>query len=220
MDAGPAWIAYKKGLAEIVAAEVHDGETYYTAALFTKKDSMLKDIQDIKGKRIAFTSITGSSGFIVPVGRMIENGMIIPKYDNLVGVEEALKETFEQYIFAGGYGQALDLVAKWKVDVAAGSLRFFETKAKPEIREEVKVMIKMGRVPTHVLVVSNELPEHLKVKITQVFLDLSVGENANIINQIYGIDGLILTNAEDHLSEFGSAIDSISGIAKKKWGIS
>ena len=219
MDSGPAWIAHKRGHSQVVAAEIHDGETHYTAALFAKKDSEISSLQDLEGKRIAFTSITGSSGFILPVGRMIDLGIVSPKSDGLVGVEEALKETFLKYIFSGGYGPAIDLLSKGEVDVAAGSLRYFETKVKHEVREEIKVIQKIGKVPTHVVMTSNTLPDEWRLRVTLAMLRLNLPENIDLIRDLYGVDGLIPTTTEIHLGDLGKAMDTMTRISEDKWGI-
>ena len=75
MDAGPGWITHKKTGAEIVLAEVVDGKIYYQATVFARAgDDSIKTLDDVIGKRVAFTSMTGSSGFVRPIGTLIEKG--------------------------------------------------------------------------------------------------------------------------------------------------
>ncbi len=219
LDTGPAWIAVRKSFAEVVAAEDQAGETYYYSVLFVRKDSAIGSLRDIVGKRIAFTSVTGSGGFILPAGKMVEAGLLRPKGEGWAGVEAGLKDIFSKYVFAGSYGQALELLAKGEVDVAAGSLAFFESQAKPEIKEQIRVLEKLGRVPSHVLVISKTLPEDWRLKITLAFINLNKDENRHILRELYGVDALVATTAEAHLEEFGKAIDSLTGIVEKKWGI-
>ena len=219
MDAGPAWIAYNRGSADVVFAEVHKGETNYTAAVFVQKGSKLSDLPDLIGTRIAFTSLTGSSGFILPIGSMIEQGLITPESNDLVGVEAGLKKAFKQHTFAGGYGPALTLLATDKVDVATGSVRFFNERADSNIKSNVKIMKEIGKVPNHVIVLSNALDESSKLEIIEAFSKLNEPDNAHILDNLYGVSSIVPTNAVDHIGDFGYALDNLSAIAEKKWNI-
>jgi hypothetical protein len=51
--------------------------------------------------------ITGSSGFLMPIGSMIAGGLIEPAGSELVHLESALRDAFASTIEAGGYQQAL-----------------------------------------------------------------------------------------------------------------
>jgi len=105
MDAGPAWIAHKRSGAEVVLAEVVNGKVNYQATVWTKADNdSIQTIGDTLGKRVAFTSITGSSGFVRPMGTLITQGHIDLVGDDLVALENALVDSFESYTFAGGFG--------------------------------------------------------------------------------------------------------------------
>lgn len=212
MDTGPAWIAYRRAGAEVIAAEVNAGQTYYWAAIFVRRDSDIKSLEDLRGKRIAFTSITGSSGFILPVGRMVEAGILRVKGDGFAGIENGLKETFTRYIFAGGYGPALDLLYRGEVDAAAGSEVYYETAAKPELKENVKILTRLGKVPSHVVVVSKDLPETVKLKLTIALQRLNEPNKRDILVKLYGVDALVPTTTTAHMGEFGKAIDQLIGL--------
>ena len=72
-------------------------------------------------KRVAFTSITGSSGFVRPMGTLVTDGHIDIEGNDIVALEQALANNFESYTFAGGYKAALNLLINGDVDVAFGS---------------------------------------------------------------------------------------------------
>ena len=78
-------------------------------------------IEDTLGKRVAFTSITGSSGFVKPMGTLVTSGYVNIQGDDIVALESALVDSFEAYTFAGGYKAALELLLNDNVDVAFGS---------------------------------------------------------------------------------------------------
>ena len=61
MDTGPAWIAHNRAGAEGVLAEVVNGKVNDQATVWTKVDNnSINSLEDTVGKKVAFTSITGS----------------------------------------------------------------------------------------------------------------------------------------------------------------
>ena len=122
MDTGPAWITHERTGAEAVLAELVKGKVNYQATVWTAVDNdSINTIEDTVGKRVAFTSITGSSGFVRPMGTLVTDGHINIEGNDIVALEQALANNFESYTFAGGYKAALNLLLKGDVDVAFGS---------------------------------------------------------------------------------------------------
>jgi phosphonate transport system substrate-binding protein len=103
-------------MAELVAGKVN-----YQATVWALADNdSINSIEDTVGKKVAFTSITGSSGFVRPMGTLVTDGHITIEGDDIVALESALVNNFESYTFAGGYKAALTLLLEDKVDVAFG----------------------------------------------------------------------------------------------------
>ncbi|HIO85410.1 MAG TPA: phosphate ABC transporter substrate-binding protein, partial [Candidatus Nitrosopelagicus sp.] len=101
MDTGPAWIAHNRAGAEVVLAEVVKGKINYQATVWTKADNnSINSLEDTLGKKVAFTSITGSSGFVRPMGTLVTEGHINIEGNDIVALEAALADSFERYTFA------------------------------------------------------------------------------------------------------------------------
>ena len=95
MDTGPGWIAHQRSGAEVVASEVVAGKVNYQATVWAKADNdSINSLAETIGKRVAFTSITGSSGFVRPMGTLVANGDVQIQGDDLVALEAALAEYF------------------------------------------------------------------------------------------------------------------------------
>jgi len=104
MDTGPAWITHQRTGAEAVLAELVAGKVNYQATVWTLADNdSINSLEDTVGKRVAFTSITGSSGFVRPMGTLVNDGYVSIVGDDIVALESALANNFESYTFAGGY---------------------------------------------------------------------------------------------------------------------
>jgi phosphonate transport system substrate-binding protein len=120
LDGGPAWIAHKRTGAEVILAETNKGAAFYWAEAFTKVGSGITSIDQLAGKRLAFTSRTGSSGFLMPIGTLVAEGRLPVEGEGLDALERALQATYRSTIDAGGYQQALKAVLDGRADVAFG----------------------------------------------------------------------------------------------------
>ncbi|HLE34720.1 MAG TPA: phosphate/phosphite/phosphonate ABC transporter substrate-binding protein [Nitrososphaerales archaeon] len=215
MDTGAAWLAHERSGAEIILAEVVKGRVYYQATAFVRADSDIQSMEDIKGKRLAFTSWRGSSGFIRPASMMQERGIMTVNGNDLLAVEQALQDTFTQHTFAGGYAAALKLLVEGKVDVAFGADDSPERFLTLDEQSQIRVLEKYGKVPSHVFIVSKDLHPVFKIKMTRALVQLNYGENNKILQQLYGAEALLPTDTQMHMGDFGRAVNSIAGIETK-----
>lgn len=212
MDSGPGWIAHQRTGAEVVLAELKKGEPFYWGEVFARSDSDLESLEDALGKRISFTSWTGSSGFIFPIGTLVSQGHIVPEGDDFVSLQAALDDSFDEYIVAGGYAQSLTLLVNGDVDVAAGAHDAPERFLDPEDRDKVKSIERLGKVPSHPVLVGEHVPDDVKERFVQAMLKLNNPENVHFLEELYGVDGLVAINTEEHLGDFGPAFESLTGI--------
>ena len=87
MSAWPAQLAVRLGGAEVALAEVrqvlHGKEKvdapYYYSYWMVNPDSPYKDLQSLKGKNACFPSPISTSGFVAPMGRMVELNLLQPR---------------------------------------------------------------------------------------------------------------------------------------------
>jgi phosphate/phosphite/phosphonate ABC transporters, periplasmic binding protein len=163
MDTGPAWITHQRTGAEVVMAELVAGKVNYQATVWALADNdSINSLADTVGKKVAFTSITGSSGFVRPMGTLVTEGHITIEGDDIVALESALKNNFESYTFAGGYKAALTLLLQGEVDVAFGSdiapQKYLELKDQAKLRAVTTI----GPVPSHVVMVSSDMSDSTK----------------------------------------------------------
>ncbi len=216
MDSGLGWIAHKKAGAEVVLSEVVNGKVYYQATVFARADDdSIKTIDDVVGKRVAFTSITGSSGFIMPIGTLVEKGLIEMNGNDLVALEAALGKTFKSYTFAGGYKSALELLVNGNVDAAFGADDSPQRFLTHDQQGKVRIVEKIGPVPSHVFVVGKDLPRIIKNVLVNAMLELNYEEDNQILKKLYGAEALLPTSTRMHIGDFGNKIDVITGLEDK-----
>ncbi|MFB5597737.1 MAG: phosphate/phosphite/phosphonate ABC transporter substrate-binding protein, partial [Nitrosopumilaceae archaeon] len=213
MDTGPAWITHQRTGAEAVLAEVVKGKVNYQATVWTKADNdSIQSLEDTVGKKVAFTSITGSSGFVRPMGTLVTDGHVTIEGDDIIALEKALVDSFEAHTFAGGYKAALEMLLNGNVDVAFGSdiapQKYLELSDQAKIRPVTTI----GPVPSHVFMVSSDMSDSTKTALVDALVELNYGENNKILTDLYGAEALLPTTTEMHIGDFGSFIDALTGL--------
>ncbi len=213
MDTGPAWITHQRTGAEAVLAELVNGKVNYQATVWALADNdSINSLEDTIGKRVAFTSITGSSGFVRPMGTLVSEGHIIIEGDDIVALESALANNFESYTFTGGYKAALQLLLNENVDVAFGSDIAPQKYLELEDQVKLRPVVTIGPVPSHVFMVSADMSESVKDALVSALVKLNYDENNSILTDLYGAEALVPTTTTMHIGEFGTYIDSLTGL--------
>ena len=211
MDTGPAWITHQRTGAEAVLAELVKGKVNYQATVWTlAENDSINTLEDTVGKRVAFTSITGSSGFVRPMGTLVTEGHIAIEGDDIVALEQALANNFESYTFAGGYKAALNLLLNGDVDVAFGSDIAPQKYLDLEDQVKLRPVVTIGPVPSHVFMVSSSMSESTKNNLVDALIELNYDEHNSILTNLYGAEALVPTTTTMHIGEFGTFIDGTS----------
>ncbi len=213
MDTGPAWITHQRTGAEVVMAELVAGKVNYQATVWTLADNdSINTLEDTVGKRVAFTSITGSSGFVRPMGTLVAEGHITIEGNDIVALESALAKNFESYTFAGGYKAALQLLLNGNVDVAFGSDIAPQKYLEPEDQAKLRVVTTIGPVPSHVFMVNADMSESTRNALVDSLIELNYDDNNEILQNLYGAEALVPTTTTMHIGEFGTFIDALTGL--------
>ena len=216
MDTGPAWITHQRTGAEAVLSELVKGKVNYQATVWTlAENDSINTLEDTVGKRVAFTSITGSSGFVRPMGTLVTEGHINIQGNDIVALEQALANNFESYTFAGGYKAALNLLLNGDVDVAFGSDIAPQKYLDLEDQVKLRPVTTIGAVPSHVFMVSSSMSESTQDDLVSALIKLNYDENNSILTDLYGAEALVPTTTTMHIGEFGTFIDVLTGLDQK-----
>jgi len=98
--------AERGGRIRIIAQSVIDGSATYRGLIVARKDSGLKTLTDLKGKRFAFVDPKSASGYVYPRAMLVEQG---------INPDTFFKET----IFAGDHKKVIGDVLDKVVDAGA-----------------------------------------------------------------------------------------------------
>ncbi|MDX2225446.1 MAG: phosphate/phosphite/phosphonate ABC transporter substrate-binding protein [Rhodospirillaceae bacterium] len=147
-----------RGCAELLAVAVENGASTYFAGIFARADSPLKDLQDLRGRSVAFGDVNSASSFVFPVAMLLDAGL------DPAGDLAAVRLT-------GGHAAGLAALAQGQVDAACLSFESF-AKAVDQgaIRaESVRILGRSPPIPNPPLGIGTHLPAGLKAQLKAAF---------------------------------------------------
>lgn len=154
--------AAKRAGAEAVATEVdaESGLPGYKGMIITKKGSGLNSLEDIKGKKWAFTSSQSTSGTLVPTVMFSKKGINPQKY-------------FSKVIYSGGHEASILAVKGGKVDAAStNNLDFNRGLGRNWKADDFNVIWTSDLIPGAPMTVRKDLPTSFKMAVKGAFLSL------------------------------------------------
>jgi phosphonate transport system substrate-binding protein len=175
-------LAHEQAGAQAILGEVYNGQPWYVARIFVRKDSGIRTLADLRGKTIAFVDPLSSSGYLYPLEAFRRAGLIAKR-------EEA-EQFFRKIYFAGGDEQALRAVLNKFVD-AAGIGQYSFAMLRPEERDEVTFIGESPRIPSHCVVARKGLDAASVGAIQDALLALNEGSNRGLLKQLYNVDGYV-----------------------------
>lgn len=154
--------AEERGCAELLAVARENGQSIYYAGLFSRKDSALRNLADLRGKSVAFGDVNSASSFTYQVAMLLEAG-IDPVKD--LG---ALRLT-------GTHANSLAALVEQRVDAAALSFDSYEKAVRSGVAgaQDLRVIARSEAIPYPPLVMNTALPPELKAQLRTAFGDVA-----------------------------------------------
>lgn len=184
-------------------------EPYYFSYYVVAKDSPYQTLEDVRGKTVAYASPTSGSGYVFPLAKLVQDGLIPAAAD---GKEADAKRFFGNVVFAGGYAQAWEALKNGQVDVAvtAGDInaQLYNT-----VLENTRIIAEQGPVPSHAVVFSQQFRGTPEAEAFQASLLELKGEKRDLMRKL--VSGIFVefapTTTEDHVAGLTSALQ-VTGI--------
>ncbi len=152
----------------------------YSSQLIVAADSGITSVADLKGKKIAISSFTSTSGFVWPANLLADND-IDPEND-------------VEWLNAGGHDNAVLAVYNGEADAAftfkdARTL-FEDEDYYTDLQSKVLFVMNTSLIPNDTISVIPNLDEDLKEAVKQAFLNIAASEaGLEIIRAIYSHEG-------------------------------
>ncbi len=182
-----------------------DGSTQYWGYLFVRKDSGIRSVKDMKGKKIAFVEKATTAGYVFPVAYFKDHGVKDPdKY-------------FSDHFFAGSHDAAIYAVLDRKADVGAAKHSMYDRvrKADPRVDKELVILAESAKVPSNGLCVRKGLDKGIQKKLKEALLNIDKDPEGKVVLQKFGGIKFIETTVADYNPVFDIARKA--GIDIKKY---
>lgn len=212
MGAWPAALATDDGEAEVVLAEVREviigedkaEEPFYFSYWVVDPDSDYQSLEDLEGKSAAFPNQLSTSGYVAPMARLNELGLVDPGDDGSVDPEDFFGEVF----FAGGYSQAWESLQAGQVDVSVIAGDVPEDLYR-EVLGNTRVIEQQGPVPSHSVVFSADLEDPLRTDLKEALLELGAEEHRDLMRKF--ISGIFVrfeaATTDEHLGSLNGFLE-------------
>jgi phosphonate transport system substrate-binding protein len=214
MSAWPARLAWKLADADIGLAEVREvvigqdkkEEPFYFSYWVVSKTSAVTKLEDLRGKRVAFPSQLSTSGYVAPLARLVDLGLVPrPASDK----EADARAFFGQVTFAGGYSQAWTALKAGQVDAAIIAGDVPESLYR-EVLANTKVIDQQGPIPSHGVAFAKQLDPTTKQQLKDALIELGKPEHRVLMRKF--ISGIFVgfkpTTAEEHLGSLAKYLET------------
>jgi phosphate/phosphite/phosphonate ABC transporter binding protein len=179
--------AAQGGKIRIIAQSIIDGSATYRGIIVARRDSGLKTLADLQGRRFAFVDPKSASGYIYPRAMLMEKGFNPNSY-------------FKETIFAGDHEKVIAAVLDGRVDAGAtydGAPGIAKAKGVPT--EKLATLASTDPIPHDAIAVRAGLDEALANKIQAALLNMDKSDAGRsvIANSKKKLTGHVI--AEDSL---------------------
>ncbi len=172
-----------------------DNTSSYRGYLFVRRDSKIRDINGMRGKRMAFVEKATTAGYIFPLAYLKEHG--IKDRDHF----------FSSFYFTGSHDAAIHAVLEGEADIGAAKHSIYDRVKADDSRvvRDLVIIAESPWVPSNGLCVRKGLDEGLKQKLKQALLSLDKDPEGAAVLLQFGALRFIDTNVSDYRPVFEMA---------------
>ncbi len=172
---------------ELLVAPVAYGEAVYYSYIIVPKNSKIKTIEDLRGKRFAFTDPMSNTGKLSPTYMLAQMGESIDSY-------------FSEHIFTYSHDRSIEMVAHALVDAAAidGLIWEYLNSTDPALTSQTRIIKKSEPYGIPPIVVPSSLGKDMKEKLKNLFLDIHADEKGREILKKLQIDKFVVLDDQQY----------------------
>lgn len=174
--------------AELLVAPQSYGQPFYHAYIIVHKDSPIKDLAGLKGKKFAFTDPKSNTGKLVPTYMVAKEFKMTPE------------QFFSEVTYTRSHDKSVEAVAKKFADGASiDSLIYdYAVKKNPEFTSQTKIIRKSPPYGIPPIVVRKDTDPALKEKIKNIFLAMHKDPDGKAILDGIMVDKFIVPKDTDY----------------------
>jgi phosphonate transport system substrate-binding protein len=182
-------LAHAKLGVEVLARPVAlDNTSAYHGLIFVRKDSRIRNVRDMKGKRLAYVDKATTAGYVFPHEYFVKNG--------ISECRNYLKECY----FTGTHEDAVYDVLNRKADIGAAKNTVFNriAKADPRIANELVILEKSLDVPENGLALRKDIGESVRIRMMDALLNMHLDPEGRKVLERFGAQKFIETANADY----------------------
>ena len=174
-------LANREAKATIVAKNVWHGKSTFTSRIFVRRDSGIRQLEELRGKTIAFVDPASSSGYTYPMVMLIQRGLVRNRDP---------KTFFREVVFAGGHDAAMRALVNGHVDAIASFDLAREQYLKDIAeRERIVFIAETPAIPEAGIAARDGLDAETFARVRSALLSIGGPAHADLLKRLYEIDG-------------------------------
>jgi phosphonate transport system substrate-binding protein len=189
-------LAMEKLKVEPVARPVKlNGSSTEQGYIFVRKDSGIKTVADMKGKRMVFVDRATVTGYLFAVAYLRENGV------------KNMDRYFREYSFVGSHDSVIHSVLDNRADIGLAQSSIFNmlVAKDPSIGNELVVIARSGELPDNTLCLRNDLSAGVKSRIRDILLGMDKDPKGREVLRKFKALKFIQASKEDYKPFFEMA---------------
>jgi phosphonate transport system substrate-binding protein len=174
-------VANREAKATIVAKNLWHGKSTFTSRIFVRRDSGVRQLEDLRGKTMAFVDPLSSSGYTYPMVLLIQRGLVRNRDP---------KTFFREVVFAGSHDAAMLALVNGHVDaIASFDLAREQYLKDPAERERIIFVAETPPIPEAGIAARDGLDADTFARVRAALLSMRGPAHADLLKRLYDIDG-------------------------------
>ena len=196
--------ARDRKIADILLAGEIDGQNWYKSYWVSLKEKPYDSVEDLRGKPIAFSGKTSTSGYLIPVWDMKQKGLLNkPDAEAFFGKGNVW--------FGTGYVSAIERVLNREAEAAAVSYYVLDQDKHLTAgqRAQLKKVAEQGPVPTHLIAVRSTISAADRDALRKAIESMNEPANTGLRDSVF-TSKLVPVDADKHLGPLREALRFVS----------
>jgi phosphonate transport system substrate-binding protein len=179
---------------ETIARPVNlDGSMSTRGYIFTRSNSGISNIKQMRGKTIAFVDQVTATGYLYGLDMLKSKGI-----GNIKGY-------FKEEIFTGGHDTAVYTVLAGKAQVGVAKARIIDNlmQIDPMVKKEIKILFRSSGLPDNTLCIRKDMPEEFKLKLKNILLSMHRNKRGQAVLERFGAMQFTLAEPDGMVKRVG-----------------
>lgn len=178
----------KLGLEPVARPVNPNGIASYSGYIFVRKDSGIRTVEQMKGKKIAFVDRATTAGYIFPIAFLREHGV------------QDTNHFFKEYFFTGSHDAAVYAVLNKQADIGTAKNTIYNMmrEKEPRISRELLILAESPKVPSNGLCLRKGFDPVLRKKLHEILLGMDKDKDGKKVLADFGALRFIDTKSSDY----------------------